>query len=133
MKQTDLDATAADCQVILATYAMANEGLNIKTLNAVVLASPRKRVEQSTGRILRMRPEERSVEPVIVDVVDPHDTYKRQWKLRLAYYKKCGYNIQDEGRPAFKETVIPANEHGCMLLGVCEGDEDSEEEEAEDE
>ncbi len=129
MKQADLDATAADCQVILATYAMANEGLNIKTLNAVVLASPRKRVEQSTGRILRMRPEERSVEPVIVDVVDPHDTYKRQWKLRLAYYKKCGYNIQEEGRPAFKETVIPANEHGCMLLGVCEGDEESEEEE----
>ncbi len=131
MKQVDLDATAADCQVILATYAMANEGLNIKTLNAVVLASPRKRVEQSTGRILRMRPEERSVEPVIVDVVDPHDTYKRQWKLRLAYYKKCGYNIQEEGRPAFRETVIPANEHGCMLLGVCDEAETEEEEDEE--
>jgi len=128
MKQADLDATAADCQVILATYAMANEGLNIKTLNAVVLASPRKRVEQSTGRILRMRPEERSVEPLIVDIVDPHDMYKRQWKLRLAYYKKCGYNIQEEGRPAFKEAVIPANEHGCMLLGACDDGSDEDEE-----
>lgn len=118
MKQCDLDATATGCQIILATYAMANEGLNIKTLNSVILASPRKRVEQSTGRILRMRPEERNVEPMIVDVVDPHDNYRRQWKLRLSYYRKCGYNIQEEGRTTFKEVVIPANEHGCMMVGI---------------
>jgi hypothetical protein len=33
-------------RIILATYAMASEAMNIKTLNAVVLASPRKKVEQ---------------------------------------------------------------------------------------
>ena len=131
MKQEDLDATARDSQVVLATYAMANEGLNIKTLNAVILASPRKKVEQSTGRILRMRPEERSIEPVIVDIIDPHETYRRQWKLRLAYYKKCGYNIQEEGRPARAVVAeIPATAEGCMFvgLGLQAGEEGSEEE-----
>ncbi len=136
MKQEDLDATAADSQVVLATYAMANEGLNIKTLNAVILASPRKKVEQSTGRILRMRPEERSIEPVIVDIIDPHETYKRQWRVRNSYYKKCGYNIQEEGRPARTTVEIAANADGCMFVGLGlqegEGDEVSEEEEEEE-
>jgi superfamily II DNA or RNA helicase len=129
MKQVDLDATAANAQVVLATYAMANEGLNIKTLNAIILASPRKKVEQSTGRILRMRPEERSVDPLIVDIIDPHDTYKRQWKVRLSYYKKCGYDIQEEGRPARVVVAEPkaVNKEGCMFVGM--GLEDAEEEE----
>jgi superfamily II DNA or RNA helicase len=131
MKQVDLDETANSCQVVLATYAMANEGLNIKTLNAIILASPRKKVEQSTGRILRMRPEERSIAPLIVDIIDPHDTYKRQWKVRLSYYKKCGYDIQEEGRPARSVKAEPkaVNKEGCMFVGM--GLEEAEEEEEE--
>ncbi len=139
MKQTDLDTTAREAQVVLATYAMANEGLNIKTLNAVILASPRKRVEQSTGRILRMRPEERELDPVIVDVIDPHDMYKRQWKLRLSYYKKCGYDIQEEGRPTYmakqeeEESMFKGDT--CLIggLGGGAGGDDEEEEEEEEE
>jgi superfamily II DNA or RNA helicase len=133
MKQEDLDATAAHSQVVLATYAMANEGLNIKTLNAVILASPRKKVEQSTGRILRMRPEERSIDPLIVDIIDPHETYKRQWKVRQSYYKQCGYDIQEEGRPT-RKVEIPANAEGCMMvgLGLQDGEEEEEEEEEEE-
>jgi superfamily II DNA or RNA helicase len=130
MKQEDLDATAAHSQVVLATYAMANEGLNIKTLNAVILASPRKKVEQSTGRILRMRPEERSIDPLIVDIIDPHETYKRQWKVRQSYYKQCGYDIQEEGRPT-RKVEIPANAEGCMMVGL--GLQDGEEEEEDEE
>lgn len=132
MKQEDLDATAAHSQVVLATYAMATEGLNIKTLNAVILASPRKKVEQSTGRILRMRPEERSIDPLIVDIIDPHETYKRQWKVRQSYYKQCGYDIQEEGRPT-RKVEIPANAEGCMMVGLgLQADEEDEEAEEED-
>jgi superfamily II DNA or RNA helicase len=93
MKDDDREATARDAQIILATYAMASDALNIKTLNAVILASPRKRVEQSTGRILRLRPEERVVAPIIVDIIDSHGCYKRQWYSRYRYYKECKYTF----------------------------------------
>ena len=98
MKQEVLDKNATEAQVLLATYAMASEALNIKSLNAVVLASPRKKVEQSTGRILRLRPEQRVVDPLIFDVIDSHDTYVRQWWTRQRYYKQCNYSIQNIGR-----------------------------------
>jgi superfamily II DNA or RNA helicase len=96
MKQTDRDTNAADKQVLLATYAMASDALNIKKLNCVILASPRKNVEQSTGRILRQRPEERQLDPLIVDVVDSHGIYQGQWRKRTAYYKKCKYTFKHE-------------------------------------
>ncbi len=93
MKDEDREKTATDAHVILATYAMASEAMNIKTLNAVALVSPRKKVEQSTGRILRVRPENRTLEHRILDVVDQHDLYTGQWRKRLAYYKQCHYKI----------------------------------------
>jgi hypothetical protein len=74
---------------------MASEAMNIKTLNCVLMASPRKKIEQSTGRILRQRPEERAVAPLIIDVIDVHRTTQSQARLRKAYYKKCGYKIMN--------------------------------------
>ena len=59
------------------------------------MASPRRKIEQSTGRILRQRPEDRKVAPIIVDVVDDHKSYQSQARERIAYYKKCGYKIFD--------------------------------------
>lgn len=93
MKEEVRERNAKEAQVLLATYSMASDALNIKTLNAVILASPRKRVEQSTGRILRQRPEERTLAPVIVDIIDVHDMYQGMWRKRAAYYKTCGYPI----------------------------------------
>jgi hypothetical protein len=54
MKEDVRESGAVSARVLLASYAMASEAMNIKSLNAVVLASPRKNVEQSTGRILRV-------------------------------------------------------------------------------
>jgi superfamily II DNA or RNA helicase len=96
MKQTDRDTNAADKQVLLATYAMASDALNIKKLNSVILASPRKNVEQSTGRILRQRPEERKLDPVIIDIIDSHGIYQGQWRKRMQYYKKCKYTFKHQ-------------------------------------
>ena len=81
-----------------------------------------------------MRPEERSIEPLIVDIIDPHETYRRQWRVRLSYYKKCGYDIQEEGRTTHTAAPTKANTEGCMFLGVgVQDDEESVEEEEEDE
>jgi superfamily II DNA or RNA helicase len=125
MKEEEREGGAATAKILLATYAMASEAMNIKTLNTVVLASPRKKVEQSTGRILRIRAHERKVSPIIVDVVDNHDMYKGQYRKRLAYYHKCKYTIQDKKKvePSEDVDIRTADENGCLFA-----DSDSEEE-----
>ena len=94
MKEEIRENGAQSAKILLATYAMASEAMNIRSLNTVILASPRKKIEQSVGRILRERPNERKVIPIIVDVVDMHGLYQGQFKKRRVFYKKCGYNFQ---------------------------------------
>jgi len=105
MKTATRELAAEEAQILWASYAMASEAMNIKTLNCVLMASPRKKIEQSTGRILRQRPEDRKVAPVIVDVIDVHRTYQSQSRERISYYKKCGYKILDSdlGEEAMKK------------------------------
>lgn len=93
MKEEKREHGAANANILLASYAMASEAMNIKSLNTVVLASPRKKIEQSVGRILRERPHERKVMPLIVDILDSHGVYQGQWRKRRAFYKACGYKI----------------------------------------
>jgi superfamily II DNA or RNA helicase len=108
MKEAVREAGAASARVLLASYAMASEAMNIKSLNAVVLASPRKNVEQSTGRILRVRPEARELAPVIVDIVDDHSMYQGQWSKRQTYYRKCAYRIERWAMGAESGVVLKA-------------------------
>jgi superfamily II DNA or RNA helicase len=93
MKDKDREKTAAEADIILGTYSMAQEGLNIPKLSCCILASPRKRVEQSVGRILRQKKEERKCAPLIVDVVDMHGLYQGQYRKRAKLYKECGYRM----------------------------------------
>jgi len=110
MKEEVREEGAATAKIILASYSMASEAMNIKTLNTVILASPRKSVEQSTGRILRIRPDQREVPPIIVDIIDSHQMYQSQWRKRLEYYKKCSYQVEkwsmtgDTGSPIVFKT-----------------------------
>ena len=117
MKEEVREAGAATAQVLLASYAMASEAMNIKTLNCVVLASPRKNVEQSTGRILRVQANKRVVAPLIVDIVDVHGVYRSQWRKRCVYYRKCNYTISAEGEDGVDETVElrAADDNGCLF------------------
>jgi hypothetical protein len=117
MKEEEREAGAKVARVLLASYAMASEAMNIKTLNTVILASPRKKVEQSTGRILRVQKDQREVHPLIVDIVDCHSMYQGQWRKRAAYYKRCAYRIQS-GDQAESETSEPevSGENGCLIL-----------------
>jgi len=89
MKQTALEETETK-QIVLATYAMAAEALDIKTLSMLVMASPKTDITQSVGRILRVKHKN----PVIVDIVDSHDIFARQWLQRKRFYKKSNYPIR---------------------------------------
>lgn len=94
MKEEVRESGAKSARVLLATYAMASEAMNIRSLNTVILATPRKKVEQSVGRILRERPSERKVVPMILDIHDPHGVYQGQYHTRRRFYKSCGYSFQ---------------------------------------
>ena len=77
-------------QIVLATYAMAAEALDIKTLNTLVMISPKTDIVQSVGRILRTSCDGK----IIVDIVDSHDVFQNQWKKRRVFYKKSEYTIK---------------------------------------
>jgi superfamily II DNA or RNA helicase len=94
MKQSKLDDNAEKCQILLATYQMASEAFSVKKLNTVILATPRKSVQQSTGRIFRERIEERKVAPHIIDIIDSHECHMRRWYIRQRFYKECEYTIR---------------------------------------
>lgn len=78
-------------QIILASFSMANEGLDIPTLNAEFLLTPKTDIVQTIGRVLRAK--HAFSDPIIYDIVDSHDVFQRQWLKRKAYYKKNNYNI----------------------------------------
>jgi hypothetical protein len=89
MKQTNLQETE-EKQIVLATYAMAAEALDIKTLATLVMVTPKTDITQSVGRILRVKHEN----PIIVDIIDQHEVFQNQWTQRKRFYKKCNYLIQ---------------------------------------
>jgi superfamily II DNA or RNA helicase len=76
-------------QVIIATYAMAAEALDIRTLTTLIMATPKTDIEQAVGRILR----EKHSQPIVVDIIDSHDIFQRQWIKRKKFYKSQNYKI----------------------------------------
>jgi superfamily II DNA or RNA helicase len=93
MKQTTLDESEKKA-VILATFAMAAEAMNIPALNTILLATPKSNIEQSVGRILREKKEARKFSPLILDVIDyQHHGCIGQYNRRRKFYKTCGYKL----------------------------------------
>jgi len=89
MKDIDLKASEKKT-IILATYAMASEALDIKTLSTLFLITSKTDIVQSVGRILRAK---NTSSPVIYDIIDNHPIFKNQWRKRIAFYKKEQYRI----------------------------------------
>lgn len=85
--------------VILGTYSMASEGMDIPLLNTVILATPKSDIEQSVGRILRQKKEHRVVDPLIIDIIDQTSNFKRQSLHRKRHYKKSNYIINNIDYP----------------------------------
>ena len=88
MKESALKETEGK-KVVIATYAMAAEALDIKTLTTLIMATPKTDIEQSVGRILR----EKHSSPIVVDIIDSHDLFQNQWRKRKTFYKKENYKI----------------------------------------
>ena len=80
-------------QVILGTFSMASEGMDIPKLNTILLGSPKSDIVQSVGRILRQTKETRKFHPLIFDINDDFSIFMNQSKKRLQFYRKQRYDI----------------------------------------
>ena len=97
MKEHELKESE-DKKIILGTFAIASEGFDVPRLDTVVLASPKSDIEQSVGRVMRKKEEERDRPPLIIDMVDAFSVFKRQSEKRKKFYEKKQYKITYQGK-----------------------------------
>ena len=93
MKQDELDKSSK-MQVVLGTFHLASEGMDVPELNTIILASPKSSIIQSIGRIFRQKKSERTHDPLIIDIIDSNiPIFKRQFSHRNRIYRKNKYSI----------------------------------------
>ena len=110
-------------QIILATFQLASEGFNVPTLNTVIFASPISDIQQSIGRILRERPEDRKYIPLCIDIADEFSVFHRKNNARLKFYNNNKYKIsyyQDNE----KIEMVNDNDNDNDTFKGYEGDDD---------
>lgn len=93
MKQYERD-DAVKADVIIATYSMAAEGLDIPSLNTLLFATPKKDVIQCVGRILRKQMQDGELNPLVIDIYDHYSIFDGQGKKRIQYYNKKHYTLE---------------------------------------
>ena len=107
MKEEDLTESSKK-QIIFATFSQAHEGLDIPTLDTVILATPKSDIVQSIGRIMRETKGKKN-NPQIYDVVDHWSVFFAMYNKRLRVYRQGGFNIPDQ----------PKEDTGDFLPGKC--------------
>ena len=88
MKQSSLDAAAATAVVLMATYHLAAEGLDVPGLTLLLLASPFSDVTQSVGRVRR-----RAGKAVVIDVLDAYGHFIGMAERRARWYRSERFTI----------------------------------------
>lgn len=100
MKEEDLKKSESK-KIILATFSMAAEALDIKSLTSLFLASPKSDIIQAVGRILR----EKHTNPLIIDLIDNHDVFLNQFTKRRAFYNEKNYKIIRTNEEKYNEYI----------------------------
>jgi hypothetical protein len=90
MKKAQRDE-ATKAQIIVATYGMAYEALDIPRLDTLVMLTPRSEIEQPCGRIMRPHPSKKT--PLIIDLVDPFSLFRGFSFKHFSYFRELGYAI----------------------------------------
>lgn len=80
---------SSKAKIILATYGMAQEGLDIPDIDTLFLATPKSEITQAIGRILR--PHQDKQEPIVIDFVDNTPLALALYKKRSNYYSTNNY------------------------------------------
>ena len=70
---------------------LASEGLDVRQLDTLIMATPRSNITQSCGRIMR---EENNRERLIYDILD-FEIYENGFYQRKKYYKQITNTIEE--------------------------------------
>lgn len=100
MKESELNESAKK-QVVIATFQLAHEGLDIPVLDTVILATPRSDIKQSIGRIMR-ETKGKLNDPLIFDIADQWSVFFSMYNKRLKIYREGGFEIVGEEKPIVK-------------------------------
>ena len=92
MKESDLEKSAR-APIIIATFQLAHEGLDIPALDTVILATPKSDIKQSIGRIMRETAGKVN-DPLIFDIVDHWSVFFAMYRKRLKVYREGGFRGQ---------------------------------------
>lgn len=103
MKEQQLKITEGK-NIIIATYKMAEEALDIKTLTTIVMATPKKDVRQAVGRILRT-----SGEKLVIDIIDQHHIFQRHWTQRRRWYNRQEFKILRTTSDKYRQQQITSS------------------------
>ena len=91
-------------EILLATFSMASEGMDIPKLNTVILASPKSDVEQSVGRVFRQKACDRKFHPLIIDIIDNFSLFVKQSEKRIKFYQKSNFTLFKDGKELNKKS-----------------------------
>jgi superfamily II DNA or RNA helicase len=87
MKEKNLKISEGK-NIVVATYKMAEEALDIKSLTTILMATPKKDVRQSVGRIMRSEGDK-----LVIDIIDTHPNFQRYWTSRRRWYNRQHFNV----------------------------------------
>lgn len=91
------DIRSGTAKVLLATYQLAAEGLDVPELSALVMLAPignPTKVEQACGRIAR--PCEGKPAPMVIDPVDQGSLCRALAAKRMTVYRKHGWTVKEK-------------------------------------
>jgi superfamily II DNA or RNA helicase len=112
MKEKDLQESSKK-KIIFATFSQAHEGLDIPTLDTVILASPKSDIVQSIGRIMRETKGKKN-NPHIYDIHDPWSVFTAMYYKRMKVYRQGGFKIHGKGGEEKKKDDFPQGK--CLFL-----------------
>jgi superfamily II DNA or RNA helicase len=111
-KEAEL-AISANSPVVIATFQLAHEGLDIPALDTVILATPKSDIKQSIGRIMRETKGKLNA-PLIYDIVDQWSVFFSMYNKRLKVYREGGFEICSE----IEKPPEVFGKGKCMFLGA---------------
>ena len=123
MKKKDL-VLSEEKPIIIGTYEMASEGLDIPDLDTLIMTTPKSNITQSIGRI--MRKELYDNIPLIVDIVDKLDVFYAMYNKRKKIYQENKYKIKLINNFNNNEEVEEVEEVVEELKEELEEDDDEE-------
>ena len=92
MKEADLQESSQK-KIIFGTFSQAHEGLDIPTLDTIILATPKSDIKQSIGRIMRETVGKKN-NPHIYDICDQWSVLFAMYVKRLKVYNEGGFKIE---------------------------------------